>query len=104
MQLSLKNKTINGSAVAASFASAGFGFIIPANAGPAAQASFRHTGTAGFWYVMFNRTVGPTTTNYSKKIGPGEPWTEDNPPTGQVWFLADGSVNGNLDWYAGWHQ
>lgn len=98
-QIELSNNTLQGHAVPASYASAALGFTITANALPWAVASFRNTGTVGFWFIMFARTSGPTTTFYSKKLGPGEPWALDNPPIGQVWFLQDGTANGNLDWF-----
>lgn len=102
--IKLPTSTTQGTAAPASFTTAALGFTVPSNAKVEAHASFRNTGTAGFWYVIFNKAVAgaPTTSNYSKKLGPNDGWTLTDPPTGDVWFLADGSANGNLDWYGDW--
>lgn len=105
--MGLKNHSTEAQAAVASFGSAALAFTIPSNAKTPAQASFQNTGTAGYWYVQFQRNVvgsGPTTTVYSKKLAPGEPWTEGEPPTGDVYLLADGSANGPCAYYASWTQ
>lgn len=101
MSIFLKNETDQGEAAAASFTSAAQLTEIPSDWLPAAQATFRHAGSSGFWYVKFNRSTGPTTTVYSIKLAPGEFYTEDNPPKGEVWALSSGSGIGVLSWYIG---
>lgn len=102
----LKNNTTDMLAAFASYLTAAIAFTIPPNtvALPAAQITFHHQGSNGFWYVKMNRASGPSTTSYSRKLSPGERFTEKEMPTGAVWLLADGSVDGDLHIYAGWKQ
>jgi hypothetical protein len=101
MSIFLKNDTDQAEAASSSYTSAAILCTINNAWKPAAQATFRHTGTSGFWYIKFKRTTGPTTTVYSIKLGPGEFFTEDNPPIGEVWALASGGSIGALSWYIG---
>jgi len=104
MSTFLKNTTDQGEAAFGDYGTADLLVEIPATWVPQAQATFRHQGTDGFWYVIFARDVvgsGPTTSLYSIKLGPGERYTEHNPPMGDVWLLADGDVDGALSWYIG---
>jgi hypothetical protein len=102
--MSLKNQTQQGLAAQGSYLSAALVTSIGSSDGAPAQATFKHTGTAGYWYVTLNRSSGPTTTSYSLKLGPGEFFTEDNPPYGAIWALADANVDQGLSWYVGWTQ
>lgn len=99
MSVKLKNTTDQGIADKDNYGSAALLTEIPDNWGPEAQFTCRHLGTTGYWYLMFRRTTGPTTTVYSKKLGPGEPFTERNPPKGEIWALTD--ANNDLSWYIG---
>lgn len=98
----LENNSNEGEAVYGSFTSAAFLVTVSSSAKPQASITFKHLGTAGFWYIKFRRSTGPTTSVYTIKLGPGEFITRDNPPMGDVWLLADGSVNGNLSWALGY--
>ncbi len=103
----LKNTTVQGTGVVASFSSAALLFTIAAGAKTPAQATFTHPGTSGVWHIQFQRNVigsGPTTTVYSMKLVAGETRTEKNPPIGDVYALADaGSLpNADVAYYAGW--
>lgn len=101
MSVRLKNTTDNGEAAVASYGTAAILTTIP-TAGPASQITFRHTGTAGIWYVKLKRAAGPSSTDYSIKLLPKESFTEDNPPIGAVWALASGAADGPLSWYLGY--
>jgi hypothetical protein len=88
-----------------SFSSAALLFTIAAGAKSPAQATFKHTGTTGVWYIQFQRDVvgsGPSTTVYSRKLTAGEEFTKDDPPKGEVWALAGGTPDADLSYYAGW--
>ncbi len=104
----LKTVTVQGLGVVASFSSAALLFTIAAGAKEAAQATFKHPGTAGVWYIQFQRDVigsGPTTSVYSRKLTAGEEFTEDNPPLGDVYALAGTgglAPDADLSYYAGW--
>lgn len=102
--IKLKTTTTQAEAATGSYGSAAILFTVASNAIPAAQVTFKHTGTAGFWLIQFQRDVvgsGPTTTVYSRKLGPGEEFTEDDPPKGEVWGLHS-SANGPLSYYGSW--
>lgn len=94
----------------ASYGSATLLFTVPSSATQPGQATFKHTGTAGFWYIQFQRNVigsGPTTAVYSRKLSAGEEFTEDNMPKGTVFALAGSGgdlPDGVLSYYAGWFQ
>lgn len=101
----LKDTTVQAEAAVGSYGSAALLFTVPTTAKAPGQATFKHTGSAGFWYVQFQRDVigsGPTTTVYSMKLSPGEEFTEDNMPLGTVYALAGGGAVGALSYYAGW--
>lgn len=100
----LKNHTAQGEAAFGSYLSATSLTTIPTSAFPPAQATFRHLGTKGYWTVTLKRTSGPTSTDYSYKLGPNEAPTEIDPPIGNIYALADANVDGNLSWYVGWRQ
>lgn len=101
----LKNTINQGLAAQGSFLTAAFLVNVPSFAKPQSQGTFRHTGTVGFWYVLFNKTSSaPSTSLYDIKLGPGEFFTEDQLPIGDIWILADANVDNNLFWYVGWFQ
>lgn len=100
--LKLKTMTHQGLALIASFLSAAKLTEVDSNGLPSGQATFKHTGTSGYWYVTLKRSSGPTASDFSFKIGPGEAPTEMGPPIGEIWALADSDVDGDLSWYVGW--
>jgi hypothetical protein len=102
--IQLKNTTNQIVAAAANFLSAALLFNIPLSGKPAGQITFKHTGTAGYWYIKTNRSAGPSSTDYSFKLAAGEAYTEKEPPFGDIYALADGSGNGSLSAYGSWRQ
>ena len=100
----LKNQTVKGRAAVGSYGTAAIVTTIPTAGVPAAQATFRSEATLGFWYVTLRRTSGPSATDYSYKLGPGDAVTEEDPPIGEIWALADGTANGVLAWYVNWSE
>lgn len=100
--MAIKPHTLQGEGAVASFASAALLVTIPSNAKVPAQATFKHMGTTGYWFVQFQRDTigsGPTSTVYSRKLSPGEEFTEDDPPTGEVWSLQTGTPDANISYY-----
>ena len=104
MAIRLKNTKDQALAQVANYLAAGRLTTISSQGRPEAQFTARHTGNTGFWVFSFERTSGPTLTDYSIKLGPGEPYTERNPPIGEVWGLATSDADGPLSWYTGWKQ
>lgn len=102
--MGLKTKTFQGIATPLLFLGAGKLTTIPTTGNAPAQATFKHTGTLGYWYITLNRTTGPTTISYSIKLGPGESRTEEDPPYGDIYAMADASANDYLSWYVGYTQ
>lgn len=81
--IALKTTVAQGLGATASYSSAALLVNIPNSAKAAAQITFKHTGTAGIWYIAYNGQT-PTSTSYDVKLTAGEPFTEDNPPFGDV--------------------
>jgi hypothetical protein len=103
MSLSLQTTTLQGLADPTKYQTAAVVATIPTTAKPQAKSVFRHIGTAGYWYGGYNGLI-PTTSNYSFKLGAGEPHQLDNPPTGAISLLASGDCAGPCEWALGWKQ
>ena len=95
--LRMKTTTAQAEAATGSYSSAALLVNIPNSAKAAAQITFKNLGTAGTWYISYGG-VSPTTTVYDQKLTPGEPFTEDEPPFGDVYALQVGA-NGKLSYY-----
>lgn len=107
MQLELKNTTQQGLADPDSYRTPAILGTISLSGVPAGQATFRYEKDptyVGYWLVTLHRTSGPTDTDYSYKLYPGEPVSEEEPPIGEVWAMASADCNGPLSWYLGWKQ